>query len=536
MTRRARVLLVNPNVCKPHNARLPLSILALAAVLDQRHDYRMVDGNVDASPIATCLDLLSRERFDLVGISVMPGPQVVQAVQIASAIRRTYPAVPILWGGYFPTLYPEAAINAPYVDFLARGPGEDTLIELLERIGDAGRATPASSGRPSALEEIRGLTWKNDAVIVHNPERRPRPLAALPRLPYAALGDLTPYHNQSFLTGRTSVHEAATGCRYHCNFCGVVSMFDGKTSLDDPGRLEHHLTTLRDRHGVQSMMYYDNNFFDSEKTCQPTLEVLARVGMPYWCYGRADTLAGFSASTWELVRRSQLRMVYMGVESPDDEVLRRMRKGLRAGQALEAAVKCHEHGVIPELSFILGGPHGDNAGNAGNAGNGVNGVNGVNDAEEQIERTFTFVREVKRRVPTCEIVLYFYTPMPQRDRAALADGRPGPGVIPLQKYGPAGPAIPTTPDEWAQPDWVSYVSHTDAPWLTPRLRRKVNDFARVLACRFPTVQDTRTPAWGKQLLSGVARWRYATNIYARPVELAWLHSRLRLKVPQAEGL
>ena len=208
-------------------------------------------------------------------------------------------------------------------------------------------------------------------------------------------------------------------------------------------------------------------------------------------------------------------MVYMGVESPDDEVLRRMRKGLRAGQALEAAVKCHEHGVIPELSFILGGP---------------------DEAEEQIERTFTFIRAVKRRVPTCEIILYFYTPMPQRDRKALADGRTGPGVIPLPKYGPAGPAMPTTPDEWTQPHWVAYVSHADAPWLTPRLRRKVNDFARVLVCRFPTVQDTQTPAWGKHLLSGVARWRYATGIYARPVELNWLHSRLQLKVPQAEGL
>ena len=237
MSRRARVLLVNPRVCRPQHARLPLSILALAAVLDRRHDYRMVDGNVDANPIATCLDLLARERFDLVGISVMPGPQVVQAVQIARAIRDTYAAVPILWGGYFPTLYPDAAINASYVDFLARGPGEDTLIELLERVGDAGCPTAPDSGRPSALEEIRGLTWKNNGVIVHNPERRPRPasLPPLPRLPYAALGDLAPYHNRSFLTGRTSVHEAATGCRYHCNFCGVVSMFDGKTSLEGSG-------------------------------------------------------------------------------------------------------------------------------------------------------------------------------------------------------------------------------------------------------------------------------------------------------------
>jgi radical SAM superfamily enzyme YgiQ (UPF0313 family) len=505
-----RILLINPRVCKPHNARLPLSLLSLAAALEGRHHTHLIDGNLDPAPLDTALRTIARERIDVVGVTVMPGPQVIDAVAISAGLRAALPTMPIVWGGYFPTLYTRAAINAPYVDFVVRGPGEDTLIELLDRCD---RVDDPRSHRD--LHDIHGLTWKHDEEVVHNPPRRPRPLDAMPPLPYHRLGDLAPYHRGSFLSARTSVHQAATGCRWHCNFCGVVSMYGGKTSLEPPARLHDHLTTLRDRHGVSSMMYYDNNFFDSEATAQPLLDVLASVAMPYWCYGRADTLSRFSEATWRLVERSQLRMVYIGAESPDDGRLKALRKGSRAEYTLEAAIRCREHGVIPELSFILGGP---------------------DDPEADIERTLAYVRQIKRRVPASEIVLYYYTPMPQHDARAGRDGFEGTEVVATDTYGPGGLALPTTPEAWTDPSWVRYVCHTDAPWLTPRLRSRVEDFARVLACRFPTTQDIRTPAWGKRLLSALASWRYATQIYRYPIELSWLHARLRLKVPQAESL
>jgi anaerobic magnesium-protoporphyrin IX monomethyl ester cyclase len=500
------VLLLNPQVCKPHNARLPLSLLALGAALDGRYGYHLIDANVDRDPLTTAHALIARERISAIGVTVMPGPQVVDAVALSIALRAAHPSLPIVWGGYFPTLYTDAAINAPYVDYAVRGPGEDTLIELLEKLDDD----------PNVLAEIDGLTWKRDGEVIHNAQRRPRPLMSDARpLPYDALGDLTPYHRGTFLGVRTSVHQAATGCRYRCNFCGVASMFGGRTALDEPAHLRHHLATLRDRHGVSSMMYYDNNFFDSEATAQPLLDVLASVALPYWCYGRADTLATLSTSAWRLVRRGQMRMVYIGAESPDDATLRALGKGARAEYTLEAAIRCREYGVIPELSFILGGP---------------------DDPEDDVERTFEYIRRIKRRVPEAEIVLYFHTPMPRRDPRAGRDGFEGREIVPAATYGPGGLAVPATPEEWTDPRWVRYVCHTDAPWLTPRLRRRVNDFARVLACRFPTAQDIRTPRWGKHLLSTLARWRYTTGIYHRPLELEWLHKRLRLRVPQADSL
>jgi radical SAM superfamily enzyme YgiQ (UPF0313 family) len=509
------VLLVNPHMCRPHSTRLPLSVLHLAAVLERRHPWRIIDGNL--GPIRDSALAVLRERpHALVGVTVMPGPQVATAIEISTAIRASFPAVPIVWGGYFPTLYPDSAINAPYVDYVVRGQGEQTLLDLLGRLRDAGPPSALDSARDAgAIRDVAGLTWKQGGIAVHNPERPLVHPDALPTLPYERLDDVRGYLRPSFLGSRTAVHQAALGCRFKCEFCGVVSMWNGQTLLDAPQRVETSLGMLRDRWGANAVQFFDHNFFDREESSVPVLEVLARLGMPWWCYARADTLARFSVPTWEAIRRSRLRMAYIGAETASDEVLSRMRKGSRVGHTLEVAARCREYGVIPEFSFVLGGPE---------------------DPEGEIEKTFTFIRKIKSINPDSEIILYFYSPTPQVDRVSLRK-KPGIAHLPiLRTYGPSGPALPTTPEEWTERRWVQWICHQDAPWLTSRTRQRVMDFARVISCRFPTVQDHRTPRWGKAVLRNLSRWRYATGTYGRPVELEIGQKIVRLRDPRAEGI
>lgn len=502
------VLLVNPRICRPRDARLPLSLLALGAVLEGTRDYSLVDGNVDPDAAGSVFDRLDGTAHALVGLTVMPGPQVGPAIALSEAIRARHPELPIVWGGYFPTLYPEAAVNAPYVDAVVRGAGEETLLAILARVDGAGAA-----GAPD-LSGVAGVTWKRDGTIVHEADRPWRAPDGLPPLPIGRVRDASPYLARTFLGRRTSVHQAAIGCRYRCSFCGVVSMFGGKTILSGPARLLAAVEALRDQHGADSIQFYDNNFFDSEASSIPALEALSRAGLPYWCYARPDTLAGFSSSTWELARRSGLRMAYIGAESGSDRALRAMHKGTKVEQTFEVARRCREYGVIPEFSFVLGGPE---------------------DPEGEVENTLVFVRKLKAIHPECEVILYFYTPTPQRDPERAR--RDGPGVRAFRTaYGSQEVDLPTTPEEWAEKRWVDFVCHQDAPWLTPKVRQRIRDFATVLACRFPTVQDARLPTWGRAVLKGLASPRWATRTYGHPVELELARQSLRLRHPQSEGL
>ena len=271
----------------------------------------------------------------------------------------------------------------------------------------------------------------------------------------------------------------------------------------------------RDDYGADSIQYYDHNFFDREETSVEALEVLARFRLPWWCYARADTLANFSTKTWELIEKSRLGMTYVGAEAASDSVLKTMKKGTNVEHTFEVARRCRAHGVIPEFSFVLGGPQ---------------------DPEGEVEKTLEFIKKLKSIHPTCEIILYFYSPTPQCDPAWREKDRSEARIPVLDTYGPGGPTLPTTPEEWTEPRWVDFVCHQDAPWLTPALRQRVKDFSKVLYCRYPTVQDTTTPRWGKSLLRSLAGWRYATGRYGRPWELDVTRRAIRLREPQRESI
>jgi hypothetical protein len=96
--------------------------------------------------------------------------------------------------------------------------------------------------------------------------------------------------------------------------------------------------------------------------------------------------------------------------------------------------------------------------------------------------------------------------------------------------------FPKTPEEWTERRWVDYACHADAPWLTDRVRQRIRDFVTVLRCRFPTVQDTRSPRWGKAALRTLASWRYSLGRYDRPWELEASQRVIRLLDPRATSI
>jgi anaerobic magnesium-protoporphyrin IX monomethyl ester cyclase len=499
----ARVLLVNPRIASPKRARFPLSLLEVAAAVEQRgHTADIVDGNITTDAAAAIARKLAEQQYDAVGISVMGGPQVKTGLEVSRAVRDAQPTMPIVWGGYFPSLYPDAAMTGPHVDFLARDGGEAALVPLLETLS-----------RPDALAlaRIPNLSWRDGERIVHNASCKPQRVVRDTLLPYEKLGDPRRYLFRSFMGRRTAVHQASLGCRFRCTFCGVAAVFRGVTLLPEAARLEHELTHLRDTYGADSLQFFDHNFFDREEDMVPLLEVLARLELPWWCYARADALVNLSKEAWSLVRKSRLKMAYIGAETPNDRLLRSIRKGTRSDQTLEVAELCRRNGVIPELSFMVAPP---------------------DDPAGETERTFDFIREVKRVNPSAEIIVYVYTPLPPSrvpDAQRLK-------LQPLRDLHGEPIQFPTSTAEWTEQRWVDYACHADAPWIDSRLRQHIRDFVTVLRCRFPTVQDTRAPRWAKAGLTAMASWRYALRRYDRPWELVASQRLIDLLDPRVSSI
>src|SRR5258708_7858779 len=482
-----RVLLINPTITSHRHARFPLAMMSLSAALEGKYESTIIDGNVDRDYVSTALRAIGDGSVSAVGVTVMGGPQLRSAIAVSKAIRERSLALPRVWGGAFPTVCPDGALNAAYVDYVVRAQGEETLVELLGALAERGNA---------ALESIHGLSWRLRNEIVHNKDRKFTAASLNRMLPYDKLENPRQYLTNTYLGRRTIGYQAALGCRFRCTFCGVAKMFQGRMALPPAARLDQDLRFMKDRFGADAIQFYDHNFFDREVDMVPLLEVLAKHQMPWWCFARSDALVNMSERSWALVKKSRLRMAYIGAESPSDCLLHDIRKGTSRHQTLEAVEIGRSHGVIPELSFMVAPPQ---------------------DPEGETEKTFEFIRLIKRLHPATEVMIYIYTPLPQRhdERNAAAiraqsalfdrDGKP---VV-----------FPKSADAWAEAQWVDYWCHQGAPWLNERLRRRIVDFTTVLGCRYPTVMDVRASTLGKTALRALASWRYRFRRYDDPWEL-----------------
>lgn len=486
------IILFHPRATRPRNCRLPLAVLALAAVLEGREEYEIIDGNLEEHPVEAILALIDKHPVELLGVSAMPGPQMVAAMETSREIRRLRPHVKIVWGGYFPSIYPEAALSARYVDFIVRGQGEETLLELIE----------ALRGK-RAFDAIRGLSYKDAFGLQrNNPERTMKGPDSFPWSPFHRL-PVKQYLRPSFFGKRTAVHHASIGCPFNCSFCGVHAAYGREERMESPQRTADILKHLIAEYGADSVQFYDMNFFLREDHARELCELIEPLKLRWWCEARVDIMSRYSDETMAAIRRAGCTMIFFGAESGSDSTLKEMQKGITTEQTAIMARRTRQFGIIPEFSFVVGNPK---------------------DPERDTRDTLRFIRKLKRINPDSEIIVQHYTPTPQK------------GAM----YGDVDDKIsfPQTPAEWATKPWMDFTLRIDtsAPWMKRRTKKLIDNFETVVASRWPTVQDIRAPQWSRNLLKILSAWRYALHIYSYPFELHLAHQFIKLRKPKRESL
>jgi hypothetical protein len=488
------IILYNPQSSPNKKPVLPMSLLAVGALLEGKFDYEIVDGNLVADGLDSLTRAIARSGADILGVTVMPGPQLADALPTCRALRERFPTLKIVWGGYFPTMHARTVLESGVVDYVVRGHNEASFRGLVGSIRD---------GHP--VDGLPGVAWSDDAGRPHlNPIGAVPNIEQLPDFPYERV-DMRLYLRPTFMGTRTISHHASYGCPFRCNFCAVVNMVDGRYSAQSAARMAAVVERLVRKYGANAVEFHDNNFFVGESRVAELCERIRGLGIGWWGYGRIDTMLKFSDRTWALLRDSGLKMVFMGAETGSNEVLLRMNKGGRqtTDQALEIAARMQRFGVVPEMSFVLGNPP---------------------DPEQDMAQTLRFVRQVKAVNPATEIILYLYSPVPLAGdmlTAAVASGF----------------EFPRTLDEWAKADWIDFAQHrsADLPWLTDGVRRRLRNFQRVMHAAYPTTTDPRLTGARRAILRVLGGWRYALGFYRFPLELRVVERLLPYQRPEVSG-
>lgn len=291
-------------------------------------------------------------EFDAVDLVILhtSTPSFNQDIRTAALIKARNAHVLIGFVGAKVAVEPDKSLAAsPAIDFVAREEYDFTIVEIAE-------------GRP--LAEVDGITWRAaDGTFVRNKDRAViEDMDVLPMVSPVYKRDLTiekyfggylrhPY--VSFYTGR--------GCKSRCTFCLWPQTIAGHNYRfrSIPKVIEEVQYILREMPQVKEIFFDDDTLTDAI----PRVEELARelgklgFGKPGFAVSwSCNAKANVPYKTLKILKENGLRLLLVGYESGNQQILHNIKKGLRVDVARQFTKDCHELGVVIHGTFILGLP------------------------------------------------------------------------------------------------------------------------------------------------------------------------------------
>jgi len=497
-----KVLLFNPFAAK-YGYRIPNSILQIAASINNLFDFTIVDGNREANPWQTIENHLNTGKYKYFGCTVMPGPQLKQAIPYTLKIRKQFPEIINIWGGYFASNQYKTCIDSGAVDYIIDGPGDQAFPALLQCLENG--ETPY---------HLDNLIYKNGQDIKRNKKAALQNQDTLPDLPYEKLNQFYPlkgYLKKTFLGNKTAAYHSSMGCPFTCSFCAVVPIYNARWKGKSAANIYKDAKYLIETHGADALEFHDNNFFVSRKRTVEFSKLIKPHNVLWWGEGRIDTINQYTDEDLALMREAGCRMIFLGAETGNDDVLKQMDKGgtQTGAQIKEFAARMKRFDIIPEYSFVLGLP-GENP----------------EAVRKQVEFDINFIKEIKEINSDTEIIIYLYSPVPTE------------GSDLYQQVRDLGFDFPEKLEDWLNPSWENFDLRKNplTPWLTPEIIDTIKGFETVLNAYYPTATDGKLTQFQKQIMRKISSWRYNNNFFKLPYELKVLQKFwLRYRQPEIEG-
>jgi hopanoid biosynthesis associated radical SAM protein HpnJ len=304
---------------------------------------RLVDGPPHHLTWSDVSDILKDYEFLVVFTSTMgwDGDQ-----RAAEMIKQRYPDLKICFVGPPVTTSTDKALNeCAALDFVCRREFDFSVVEFAQR---------------KPLAEIDGISYKDKATgqIVHNPDRAQVTPEELDKMPwateiYARDLDVTKY-NVPFLLHPFVALYTTRGCPAQCTFCLWPQTLSGhawrKRSTDD---VAAEMANAKKLFPHVKEFFFDDDTFNIQKARTVELcEKLKPLGLTWSCTSRVTT----DYDTLKAMKEAGCRLLIVGYESGDPQILKNIKKGATVQRALDFTRDCHKLGLIVHGDFILGLP------------------------------------------------------------------------------------------------------------------------------------------------------------------------------------
>jgi len=292
-----------------------LSLITVAALLPREWQLRLVDENVE--PVTE--SMWAWAELVMISGMLIQGPNMLALIREAKARGKT-----VVVGGTYPTSMPEEVLPAG-PDFLIRGEGENTLPLFLAAL---------AQGRQGGVIECEA-----------------KPDLATSPIPRFDLLNLRDYRNLAIQTSR--------GCPHNCEFCDVVQLYGRRPRYKEPRQVIAELETIYHLGWRGSIFISDDNFIGNKTHARAILRELIpwnrSHGEPFGFTTQTTVSLGQDPDLMNLMTQANIGIVFLGIESPDEEALSRSNKHHNLAASMQESIhQIQANGLVVIGSFILG--------------------------------------------------------------------------------------------------------------------------------------------------------------------------------------
>lgn len=327
----------------------PLGMAYITSYARSRgYEVELVDANALGWTYNDLEEKIRKYAPDVIGTTLLT-PSAKEGFNLFKLAKNINPDIITVAGGPHATVVPEDVLKRGPVDICVMGEGEETMYDILKSL---------EMGRD--LGGVMGIAYRtNDGQVKVN-GCRPW-IDDLDTLPLPAWQDLPIDRYWEPLVSRKNFTRifASRGCPYMCTFCSARNVQGRMIRRRSPANIVNEIRLLNTRYGVRDVCFNDSMLLSNEmnwleRICHVLID--SKLDIVWRANARADMINKNGLDILKLMKRSGLKCISLGVESGDDAILKKMRKGEDVRQMKEAVKLLRKAGIKIDASFMIGMP------------------------------------------------------------------------------------------------------------------------------------------------------------------------------------
>ncbi|MBF0173656.1 MAG: B12-binding domain-containing radical SAM protein [Magnetococcales bacterium] len=336
---------------------LPLSLLyAGIGAIRERFELRIVDARLHPRQWQERLASRIDSETILVGISVMSGTPITNAIEVSRWCKSHVPHVPVVWGGPHATFNGrEILLDEPAVDFSISGYGSQPLADLCKHL----RRDP--DARP--LAEIPGLNYREGGGIRVVPPEQKFEWTDYRSIPYDLIEHDLHRYGQFSNAERVFSMYSAMGCPYQCTFCSSPAQYKGirrKYEIYSPEDVVDHIEWVHRRYGATYIYFIDDDSFVRLSHVEKIIDEIHRRNLRVKLGFRGARINEIKKMSDEFLQKLVAvgtDIMHIGAESGSQQTLDLIKKNCTVEDIIEVNRKLARHSNLKSgYNWIMGLP------------------------------------------------------------------------------------------------------------------------------------------------------------------------------------